>query len=98
MHVVIPLLHLMKEAHEQGLLINVKNSAIHCKIFEDNSGALEMARAPKMHPCTKHINIKCHHFLEHVTYGLLSLYAVSTDEQIADIFTKPLSDIPFTNQ
>jgi hypothetical protein len=49
-----------------------------------------MARAPKMRPRTEHINIKYHHFLEHVTSGLLSLYAVSTDEQIADIFTKPL--------
>jgi hypothetical protein len=35
---------------------------IRCKIFEDNVGAVEMANVPKMHPCTKHLNIKYHFF------------------------------------
>jgi hypothetical protein len=97
MREVIPLLNLMKEAQEQGLPTNIKKSEVHCKIFEDNSGALEMARAPKMRPRTKHINIKYHHFLEHVSSGLLSLHAITSEQQIADIFTKPLADALFTN-
>ncbi len=30
---------------------------VYCKVFEDNSGALELAKLPKMQPCTKHINM-----------------------------------------
>jgi hypothetical protein len=62
MREVIPLMNLMKEAQEQELPINIFQAHIHCKIFENNSGALEMARAPRMRPRTKHINIKYHHF------------------------------------
>jgi hypothetical protein len=36
---------------------------VKCTIFEDNNGALELAKAPKMCPRTKHIvAIKYHHF------------------------------------
>ena len=35
---------------------------IHCKVFEDNSAALEMARVPKMRLRTRHLNIALHHF------------------------------------
>jgi hypothetical protein len=70
---------------------------VHNKIFEDNSGALEMAKAPRMRPRMKHINIKYRHFLEHVSSGLLSLHAISSEKQIADIFTKSLNDPLFSN-
>jgi hypothetical protein len=39
---------------------------VHCKLFEDNSGALEMARLPKMRPRTKHLCVKMPRFREHV--------------------------------
>jgi len=97
MREVIPLLRLMTEAKEYGVPIDVRQSHIYCKVFEDNSGALEMAKAPKFRPRTKHINIKYHHFLEHVASGLLRLHAVSTEQQIADVFTKPLAEGLFHN-
>jgi hypothetical protein len=52
-----------------------------------------MARTLKMHPQTKHININYHHFLERVSSGLLSLHMFSTDKQVADIFTKALTEL-----
>ena len=64
------------------------NSAVW--LFEDNSGAFELANTPKMRPRTKHINIKYHHFREFVRRGLITLQPVSTANQLADIFTKPL--------
>jgi len=33
---------------------------VYCRDFEDNSGALEIAKVPKTRPRTKHINIKNH--------------------------------------
>jgi hypothetical protein len=92
---VIPLLRLIEEAKQHGLPINVNKSQVHCQIFQDNSGALEMARSPRIRPRTKHINIKYHHFLSQVTAGLMSLHPVPSEDQFADIFTKPLPDTPF---
>jgi hypothetical protein len=58
-------------------------------------GALELAKAPKIRPRTKHINIVFHHFRDYVRRGLIVIYPVGTLEQLADIFTKPLSSTLF---
>jgi hypothetical protein len=68
---------------------------VYCKVFEDNSGAFEMARSPKMRPRTKHLNIKYHHFPEEVDAGNITIHQVDTAEQWADIFTKPLGHLLF---
>ena len=74
----------------KGLHITDIPPQIHCTVFEDNSGALELARLPKMRPCTKHINQSFHHFREHVERKDIIVQATPTDEQMADILTKPL--------
>ena len=90
---VISLMALLKEAmHRDHGIPNVTvTPKIHCKVFEDNSGALAMAQVPKMRPRTKHLNVKYHHFRDHVTRGDISLYAVASTDQEADIYTKPLA-------
>ncbi len=50
---------------------------VHCRIFEDNSGALEITKVPKMRPRTKHIKIKYHHFRDFVGTGEISLHAIT---------------------
>jgi Reverse transcriptase (RNA-dependent DNA polymerase)/GAG-pre-integrase domain len=87
---VLPLMELTKELTKAGFLFNPVVPQVICKAFEDNSGALEMARTHKMRPRTKHMNIKYHHFREAVAQGLVTIHSVSTTEQLADIFTKPL--------
>ena len=67
--------------------------SIFCKAFEDNSGALELAKSPKMRPHTKHSNLAYHHFREHVRLRIIQLFPISTEFQLADIFTKPLSRV-----
>ncbi len=61
---------------------------IYCKVFEDNSGALELAQLPQLHLCTKHINVCYHHFCEHVRKGLIKIFPLDTKDQIADTLTK----------
>ena len=68
---------------------------IHCTIFEDNNGALELAREPRYRPRTKHIAIKYHHFREHVKSGRIKINPIDTKEQIADQFTKGLPTSTF---
>jgi len=69
----IPLMDLIKEFKEHGFSVTSTEPKVFCKAFEDNSGALELARLPKMRPRTKHINIKYHHFREHVRLGLIKI-------------------------
>ena len=86
---IIPLQDLMQELN--GIFgKKVITPNVHCKLFEDNNGALELARAPRYRPRTKHIAIKYHHFREHVANKKISIHAIDTKEQIADQFTKAL--------
>jgi len=90
------LVWLMEEARQQGIPVLNATTKIHCKVFEDNAGAIEIANVPNMRPRTKNLNIKYHHFREEEKKGTISIYHTRTEEQIADIFTKPLSENPFT--
>jgi hypothetical protein len=68
---------------------------MHSKIFEDNIGALQLARAPRITPRTKHFSIKYHFFREHVKQGQVKLFKIDTKNQLADIFTKGLTKVLF---
>ena len=61
----------------------------------DNESAIKLANNPVQHSRTKHIDIR-HHFLrDHEAKGDIALSHVSTDKQLADIFTKPLDEQRF---
>ena len=78
----------IKTSRFQGFKPANINPMIHCKAFEDNTGALELSLVPKMRPRTRHINNVYHHFRQIVRDGLIR---IGTEDQVADIFTKPLS-------
>ncbi|KAH9672026.1 protein ALUMINUM SENSITIVE 3 [Citrus sinensis] len=64
-------------------------------ILCDNTGAINLSKNPIQHSRTKHIKIR-HHFLrDHVQKGDVVIKFVSTENQLADIFTKPLSEEHF---
>jgi hypothetical protein len=92
----IPLMELARETREHGFDIPILKPKIHCKAFKDNAGALELAKMPKLRPRTKHIATKYHHFREYVSTKRIALMKVTTTDQIADIFTKPLPVELFT--
>jgi hypothetical protein len=61
----------------------------------DNESAIKIANNPVQHSRTKHIDIR-HNFLsDHVSKGDIKIHGVSTDDQLADIFTKPLDEFRF---
>jgi hypothetical protein len=99
---LIPLMGLLDEL-TKPLNLNRNQPNVHWKtcgynkvgklsadLFEDNQGAYELAKAPKMRPRTKHIALKYHHFREHVSNGTIKINPTGTKDQIADIFTKGL--------
>jgi len=87
---------LIKEMKEHGIPVISSKPYIYCKVFEDNSGALELARLPKLRPRTKHINVCYHHFHDHVRKGLIKIFPVGTDDQVAGVLTKALAQNVFT--
>jgi hypothetical protein len=73
MREVIPIMWLLQEATDHGFKFHNGKPKIRCTVFEDNSGAIEIAKVPKMRPRTKHLNIKYHHFREEVKKGNISI-------------------------
>nr|CAN82347.1 hypothetical protein VITISV_040746 [Vitis vinifera] len=69
----------------------------HVPIKCDNTSAINISKNPVQHFRTKHIDIR-HHFLrDHAQKGDITLEFVSTKDQLADIFTKPLSEEQFVD-
>ncbi|GJR71016.1 gag/pol polyprotein, partial [Tanacetum coccineum] len=56
----------------------------------DNLGATYLSANPIFHARTKHVEIDYHFVREKVAQGDLRVQHISTHDQIADIFTKPL--------
>ena len=91
----LPVIWLLEELKKRGHTIHATNARVHCRVFEDNSGAIEIANNPKYRPRTKHINQRYHFFRSHIGKHL-SVHPIKTEEQVADLFTKPLADRLFT--
>ena len=71
--------------------VNLKQVPLFC----DNESAIKIANNPVQHSKTKHIEIR-HHFLrDHVVKEDIDIIHVNTEEQLADIFTKPLDEKRF---
>jgi hypothetical protein len=61
----------------------------------DNESAIRLADNPVEHSRTKHIDIQ-HHFLrDHQQKGDIDIYQISTENQLANIFTKTLDEKRF---
>ena len=84
-------MNMLREFKSAGINVNSTTPLVTCKVFEDNSGALDMASVHKFRPRTKHINVKLHHFRDYVTRGDIVIKAISTVRQLADYLTKPLN-------
>jgi hypothetical protein len=88
----IPIIELLKEMKMRGYPISTAQAKVHCRVFEDNSGALEMAKVHKYRPRTKHLNIRLHHFRDYVERHEISIHAIATEDQPADYLTKALNE------
>jgi hypothetical protein len=61
---------------------------VHCKAFQDYSGALELARLPKMRPGTRPTNVKYHQFQEVVAKGRIKVQHMLSKEQLDNTLRK----------
>ena len=95
---VLPMMELVEEIKARGFNVLCTEPYVYCKSFEDNSGALELARLPKLRPRSKHINTCYHHFREHVRKGLVKIFPIDTKLQTADVLTKNLPQNDFVRR
>nr|GEW76094.1 retrovirus-related Pol polyprotein from transposon TNT 1-94 [Tanacetum cinerariifolium] len=59
-------------------------------MYCDSKSAIAISCNPVQHSMTKHIDIRYHFIKEHVEKGIVELYFVGTEYQLANLFTKVL--------
>jgi hypothetical protein len=95
-------------AEEEYIATNVASrvaSKVACRVFDlkleptliycDNQSCVKLSENLVFHDKSKHIEIKYHFIRDMVQKRAVELRYISTDEQIADILTKPLSRVKY---
>lgn len=76
----------------------LKELNINCnyvEIFVDNQAAIKLASNSEHHKRSKHIDVRYHFIRDIVNKKQIALEYVSSKDQLADIFTKPLAKAQF---
>ena len=76
--------------HELGLLDPSPTT-----VYIDNTSARTLALNPVFHVQSKHIDVKFHWLRDKVADGTITLEYIKSDDQTADILTKPLTGEAF---
>ncbi|GKC10906.1 hypothetical protein Tco_1007688 [Tanacetum coccineum] len=67
-----------------------KSTAILNSLYCDNKSVIALCCNNIQHSRAKHIDVRYHFIKEQVENGIVELYFVRTEYQVANIFTKPL--------
>ncbi|WVZ80150.1 hypothetical protein U9M48_027649, partial [Paspalum notatum var. saurae] len=59
-------------------------------LLVDSTSTISVAKNPILHSRTKHIDVRFHFLRDHYEKGDIDLVHVASENQLADIFTKPL--------
>lgn len=65
-------------------------------IYEDNNGCISIANNPTCHKRSKHIDVKYHFSREQVEKNVIKMVYVPTGNQLADVLTKSLATLRFS--
>ncbi len=65
------------------------------KILCDNQAAISLTKNPVKHNRSKHIDIKYHFLRDEIESNTLQIQYVPSEDNVADIFTKPMSKVKY---
>ena len=93
----IALTHVAKEAlWLQSMVSKIcRGDKKHVVINCNNQGSMVLSKDNKYHSWTKHIDIRYHFIHEVVKDSKVEVNYILTEENIGDIFTKPLAKLKF---
>ena len=63
------------------------------RLYADNQSAIKLSENPVQSKRTKHIDIRYHFIRLQVEDGIVNVEYIPTNENVADMFTKPLSKV-----
>ena len=81
----------MKQTLQDIKVICEESTIIHC----DNTSAISLSKNLVQHSKAKHVPIKYHYLRELAANKKIRLGYIPTQEQVADIFVKPLNRVVF---
>lgn len=82
----------------RNLLSEIELKQLRATVIKvDNKSAIELEKNPVNHERSKHIDVRFHFIRDHVKKGSIELVHVASQEQAADIFTKPLPKVLLDN-
>ena len=79
----------------KNILEEILNVSVHAELLIDNQSAIKLVRNPQFHKRSKHIEIKYHFIRENFQKGIFEIKYVKSEDQLGDIFTKPLGTVKF---
>ena len=90
----------LRSIQEKCLRVDVEDKASlwHLRfghLHHGNKSTIELTKNPVNHERSKHIKVRFHFIQDHVKEGNLELLHVASQDQVVDIFTKPLLKVLF---
>ena len=89
---IVSSLLLVLKSYDCGILEELgfpHTTSIH--LHADNTNAIQIGTNPAFHERTKHIEVFCHSIRDTLESRVISLSHISSDLQVADVFTKALT-------
>lgn len=90
----------LSEATQEAKFLHQLYNDMCCKseaqtvlLFSDNQGAIALAKNPVHHQRSKHVDIRYHYVRQQVQEGHVELDYVPSENNLADVFTKPVTNV-----
>ena len=82
--------NLARTTQDNSVPANDEKEHQYLTVYVDNQSAIAVANNNKTRKRTKHIDVKYHYVREAIEFGEISTKFCPSDDNIADLFTKPL--------